>query len=72
MWQTLGVIAKEEGRAGLYSGMGVHMLKVVPNSALMFLTYELVNHWLGGFTVVDKSNDLNNIAAAVAKRSRKK
>lgn len=53
MWQSLGVIAREEGRSGLYSGMGVHLLKVVPNSALMFLTYEIVNHWLEGFTVVD-------------------
>jgi solute carrier family 25, member 33/36 len=38
MWQTLGVIAREEGRKGLYSGLGVHLLKVVPNSAFMFLT----------------------------------
>jgi solute carrier family 25 protein 33/36 len=53
MWQALGVIAKEEGRHGLYSGMGVHLMKVVPNSALMFLTYEIVRTWLGEFTVVD-------------------
>ena len=53
MWQTIGVIAKEEGTKGLYSGMGVHLLKVVPNSAIMFLTYEVVNSWLDRFTVVD-------------------
>lgn len=53
MWQTIGVVAKEEGRRGLYSGMGVHLLKVVPNSAIMFLTYELVNTWLDRFTIVD-------------------
>ena len=53
MWQTIGVIAKEEGRKGLYSGMGVHLLKVIPNTALMFLTYEIVNSWLGRFTVVE-------------------
>lgn len=47
MWQTIGLIAKEEGRNGLYAGMGMHLLKVVPNSAIMFLTYELVNTWLG-------------------------
>jgi len=52
MWQTLGVIAREEGRQGLYSGMGVHLMKVVPNSALMFLTYEVVRSWLGEFTIV--------------------
>jgi solute carrier family 25, member 33/36 len=54
MWQTLGVIAREEGREGLYSGIGVHLVKSVPNSALMFLTYEVVRSWLGEFTVVEE------------------
>jgi solute carrier family 25, member 33/36 len=53
MWPTIRVICQEEGRRGLYSGMGVHLLKVVPNSALMFLTYEIVRAWLGTFTIVD-------------------
>lgn len=52
MWGTIGVIAKEEGRSGLYAGMGVHLSKVVPNSAIMFLAYEVVNSWLGGFKAV--------------------
>lgn len=51
MWHTLDIIAKEEGRQGLYSGMGVHLLKVVPNSALMFLTYEMVRKWLNQFEI---------------------
>ena len=53
MWQTIRLVAQEEGRQGLYSGMGVHLVKVVPNSALMFLTYEVVRRWLSGFTIVD-------------------
>mmetsp|Transcript_49277 Transcript_49277/g.148330 ORF Transcript_49277/g.148330 Transcript_49277/m.148330 type:complete len:240 (-) Transcript_49277:136-855(-) len=53
MWQTIGLVAKEEGRKGLYAGMGVHLAKVVPNSAIMFLTYEVVNSWLSQFTIVD-------------------
>jgi len=52
MWQSIGLIAKEEGKQGLYGGMGVHLMKVVPNSALMFLTYEVVRLWLGEFTIV--------------------
>lgn len=52
MWQSLSLIAKEEGRQGLYAGMGMHLVKVVPNAAIMFLTYELVNSWLDQFTVV--------------------
>jgi len=54
MWNTIGIIAKEEGRSGLYAGMGVHLSKVVPNSAIMFLTYELVNTWLSGFNVAEE------------------
>ena len=53
MWQTIGLIGREEGRQSLYSGMGIHLMKVVPNSAIMFLTYEIVNSWLGQFTIVD-------------------
>jgi solute carrier family 25 protein 33/36 len=53
MWQTLGLMAQEEGTKSLYSGMGVHLMKVVPNSALMFLTYEIVRGWLDGHTIVE-------------------
>lgn len=53
MWGTLATVAKEEGRSGLYGGMGVHLMKVVPNSAIMFLTYELVNVWLRQFEISD-------------------
>lgn len=40
--RTLLTIGREEGRAGLYAGMGTHLLRVVPSTALMFLTYETV------------------------------
>lgn len=53
MWETLGVMASEEGVKSLYSGMGVHLMKVVPNSALMFLTYEVVRRWLDNYQVVE-------------------
>lgn len=64
MWQTLGLIAREEGRAGLYGGMGVHLLKVIPNSAIMFLTYEVVNSWLHQFEVAEPP--ANRVTANVA------
>jgi solute carrier family 25, member 33/36 len=51
MWQSIALIAREEGRTGLYSGMGIHLVKVVPNSALMFLTYEIVTGWLNKVNV---------------------
>eukprot|EP00600_Ochromonadales_sp_CCMP1393_P005782 CAMPEP_0174957456 /NCGR_PEP_ID=MMETSP0004_2-20121128/2081_1 /TAXON_ID=420556 /ORGANISM="Ochromonas sp., Strain CCMP1393" /LENGTH=312 /DNA_ID=CAMNT_0016205565 /DNA_START=36 /DNA_END=971 /DNA_ORIENTATION=- len=43
---TLRTIAKEEGRRGLYGGMGIHLLRSVPNAAVMFLSFELVSSWL--------------------------
>lgn len=55
MWQTIGVVAREEGTKELYSGMGVHLMKVVPNSAFMFFTYEVVRRWLSDFKVENKS-----------------
>jgi len=45
--QAFKLIAKEEGRAGLYSGMGAHLLRAVPNAAIMFWTYEFVIKLLG-------------------------
>jgi len=35
-------IIREEGVRGLYSGLGAHLVRVVPNSAIMFLVYEAV------------------------------
>jgi len=40
--QALKLIFKEEGVAGLYGGMATHLLRVVPNAAIMFWTYEIV------------------------------
>lgn len=51
MWQTLGVMAREEGTKSLYSGMGIHLLKVVPNSATMFLCYEIVRGHLATYEI---------------------
>ncbi|CAN8075259.1 unnamed protein product [Agarophyton chilense] len=46
MIQSLQLIAREEGRKGLYAGMGTHLARVVPNAALMFFTYEIVVKWI--------------------------
>lgn len=44
--QTLRTIAREEGARGLYSGLGMHLLRSVPNAAIMFVSYEIVGAWL--------------------------
>jgi solute carrier family 25 protein 33/36 len=40
LMSTFVTIYREEGYKGLYKGMGAHMIRVVPNAAIMFLTYE--------------------------------
>lgn len=40
--QALRTIAREEGRRGLYGGMLAHLLRVVPNAAIMFMVVETV------------------------------
>lgn len=39
---TFRVIIREEGVRALYFGLGPHVLRVVPSSAILFLTYEAV------------------------------
>lgn len=35
-------IAKTEGTSGLYAGLAPHLMRTVPNAAIMFFTYELI------------------------------
>jgi len=51
-FQGLQLIAKEEGIRGLYAGMCAHLLRVVPNAAILFLTYECT---LAYFCLQEKS-----------------
>lgn len=64
MVQSLRLIAREEGRKGLYAGMGTHLARVVPNAALMFFTYEVVVKWIekrqeGHISTAKKARDGN-------------
>ncbi|KAI8889319.1 mitochondrial carrier [Backusella circina FSU 941] len=47
LWQTLKVVAKEEGMVSLYGGMSAHLMRVVPNAAIMFFCYEAIVHHFG-------------------------
>lgn len=44
--QTLKTVVKEEGWRGLYGGLTTHVLRQVPNTAIMLFTYEGVVHLL--------------------------
>ncbi len=41
-FQTLVKVWSDEGLRGLYGGMSAHLVRVVPNTAIVFLTYEAV------------------------------
>uniref|UniRef100_A0A1S4H1J6 Uncharacterized protein n=1 Tax=Anopheles gambiae TaxID=7165 RepID=A0A1S4H1J6_ANOGA len=41
-WQTLLTVWKEEGKAGLYRGLGTQLVRQIPNTAIMMATYEAV------------------------------
>ena len=50
--QTLNLIIKEEGYRGMYKGIGTHLLRQIPNTAIVMATYELlINYFM---------NDKNN------------
>lgn len=42
--QASRLILREEGWKAFYGGMTAHLLRVVPNSAIMFFSYELLLH----------------------------
>eukprot|EP01094_Clydonella_sp_ATCC50884_P019850 TRINITY_DN3974_c1_g1_i2.p1 TRINITY_DN3974_c1_g1~~TRINITY_DN3974_c1_g1_i2.p1 ORF type:complete len:118 (-),score=32.14 TRINITY_DN3974_c1_g1_i2:70-423(-) len=42
IWDTITSVAKYEGVRGLYGGMGAHLMRTVPNAAILFMTYELM------------------------------
>ncbi|KDN46152.1 mitochondrial carrier [Tilletiaria anomala UBC 951] len=43
--QTIRVVVREEGVVALYGGLSAHLLRVVPNAAVMFSIYELFLHF---------------------------
>ncbi|PPQ80719.1 hypothetical protein CVT25_001839 [Psilocybe cyanescens] len=45
LWQTLRLVIAEEGARTLYSGLSAHLMRVVPNAAVMFFIYEGLINW---------------------------
>ena len=43
--QTLRTVIAEEGAASLYGGLSAHLMRVIPNAAVMFFIYEAVLRW---------------------------
>lgn len=49
-FQTLALVVREEGIRGLYKGMATHMVRQIPNTAIVLTTYELIVNY---FKIVD-------------------
>jgi len=45
-WQSLRLVYREEGRRGLYRGLGTQLVRQIPNTAIMMATYELTVYML--------------------------
>jgi solute carrier family 25, member 33/36 len=41
--QSLRIIVREEGVRALYGGMQTHLIRSLPNAAILFLTFELMS-----------------------------
>ena len=48
VWQTTRHIIKNEGYSGLYVGLRVSLLRVIPNCCVTFVSYELLARWVRG------------------------
>ncbi|KAL0488358.1 solute carrier family 25 member [Acrasis kona] len=63
---TFKTVFKEEGIRGLYSGMGAHLIRVVPNTAIMFCCYEAAMHY--GSALLNKKPSLASTIPEQEKR----
>jgi solute carrier family 25 phosphate transporter 23/24/25/41 len=46
-WGALKTIFQHEGFRGLFTGLSINYMKVVPAVAISFTTYESMKKWLG-------------------------
>ena len=45
LYQTLKLVVAEEGVHALYGGLSAHLMRVVPNAAVMYAIYEGILAW---------------------------
>ncbi|KAG2360599.1 mitochondrial carrier domain-containing protein [Suillus spraguei] len=45
LWQTLRTVIAEEGARSLYGGPSAHLMRIVPNAAVMYSIYEGILRW---------------------------
>jgi hypothetical protein len=61
-WQTLSLVAQEEGWRGIYRGLGTQMIRQIPNTAIMMSTYELTVYLFTKYLPSSESKQtMNNV-----------
>lgn len=45
LYQTFKLVLKEEGVRSFYGGLSAHLMRVVPNAAVMYSIYEGILRW---------------------------
>jgi solute carrier family 25 protein 33/36 len=45
--QSFRLVLAEEGAKALYGGLSAHLMRVIPNAAVMYSIYEAVLRWEG-------------------------
>lgn len=68
-WQTLKLVNKEEGRRGLYRGLGTQLIRQIPNTAIMMATYELTVYMLTKYIKTKPQVHDSNLDAISQKNS---
>lgn len=64
-FQTLNLIIVEEGVRGMYKGMATHLIRQIPNTAIVMTTYELIiNYWKAtntnrDYQIIDEDDNSN-------------
>lgn len=57
---------------GLYGGIGIHLMRSVPNAAVMFVTFEVASKWLLAKQIKDSNKSESSNDKVVIKKSRRK
>ena len=57
---------------GLYGGIGIHLMRSVPNAAVMFVTFEVASKWLLAKQIKESNKLENSDDKVILKKLKKK
>ena len=57
---------------GLYGGIGIHLMRSVPNAAVMFVTFEVASKWLLAKQIKERNKSESSDDKVIVKKLKKK